>query len=562
RSTGGFVLGLVLASLYGALVLLVQGHNIWYCLVTTISLGAGLGLSMAFSTTARVTVLLSLPHVFTREGKALMLVLVLGMAVQGPCTNILHNFSRAAETLSCGAELALNQTAERLQAAQEPLLNVLSEIKDIAQKSKAVADHVRKFFRSIMDSVSHIGRVLGNVWTWLLSISEVCNKELGTPYHRCLRLFDEAKENCDRTLFFFAFLCYIIVPFRSLCGVAKNHPLPTVALLFCVIPQYLKSFIKKNISVPLEEALNKVRREFEFNISAVHHFDVKLNASKSLGEVALDIMENVGELLEPIHEVLGLITHFSFFVILYVYFQALQYRRRYLQDDSFDNIYVTRQFVALDLRRAEQGRPTVLPLTTWENLRYFSPAAPWMSQKERRLYGLQLVGVLRHLLLGACIVMADYSLFWLMDLVQHHLRGEIVARAPVELGMSVSGTGYASDIFRDLVSAFDMLQRGNISVLSQRCLLRPVEPDYSTYLTMGLLYGICLFITVFGGYVARLRRAVCAAYYPYREKERISFLHTAILARREVLTSALHQAAMRHVADTGKANPFLSLISR
>ncbi|NXP72659.1 DCST2 protein, partial [Ramphastos sulfuratus] len=560
RSTGGFVLGLVLASLYGALGLLVQGHNIWYCLVTTISLAAGLGLSMAFSTTARVTVLLSLPHIFTREGKVLMLVLVLGMAVQGPCTNILHNFSRAAETLSCGAELALNQTAERLQAAQEPLLNALSEIKDIAQKSKAVADHVRKFFRSIMDSVNHVGRVLGNVWKWLRSVTNICNQELGSPYHRCLRLFDEAKENCDRTLFFFAFLCYIIVPFRSLCG--RPPSLPTVALLFCVIPQYLQSFIKKNISAPLEEALNKVRQEFEFNISAVHHFDIKLNASKSLGEVALDIMENVGELLEPIHEVLGLFTHFSFFVILYIYLQALRYRRQYLQDDSFDNIYITRQFVALDLRRAEQGRPTVLPLTTWENLRYLSPAALWMSRKERHLYGLQLVGILRHLLLGVCVIMADYSLFWLMDLVQHHLRGEIVARAPVELGMSVSGTGYASDIFRDLVSAFDTLQRGNISVLSQRCLLRPVEPDYSTYLTMGLLYGICLFIAVFGGYVARLRRAVCAAYYPYREKERISFLHTAILSRRAVLTNALHQAAMRHVADTRKTNPFLSFISR
>ncbi|NXN13169.1 DCST2 protein, partial [Indicator maculatus] len=562
RSAGGFVLGLVLASLYGALVLLVQGHNIWYCLATTISLGAGLGLSMAFFSRARITVLLSLPQIFTREGKVLMLVLVLGMAVQGPCTNVLQNFSRAAESLSCGAELALNQTAERVQAAQEPLLNALSEIKHIAQKAKTVGDHIRKFFRSIMDSVSHVGRALGNVWTWLLNMTEICNEELGAPYERCLRLFDDAQENCERSLFFFAFLCYTMVPFRSLCGLAKV-PLSTVTLLFCVIPQYLQSFIKKNISVPLEEALNKVRREFEFNISAVHYFDVQLNASKSLGEVALDIMENVGELLDPMREVLGLFTHLSFFAILYVYFQALRYRRRYLQDDSFDNIYITRQFVALDLRRAQQGRATVLPLTAWENRRYIPPAAPWMTQRERSLYGLQLVGILRHLLLGVCIVMADYSLFWLLDLVQHHLQGEIVARAPVELGISVSGTGYASDIFRDLVSAFDTLQKGNISVMSQRCLLQPLEPDYSTYLTMGLLYGICLFITVFGGYVARLRRAVCAAYYPYREKERISFLHTTILARREVLANALHQAAMRRVADTQKTNPrLLLLISR
>lgn len=67
----GLVLGLVLATLYGALVLLAQGHNIWYCLVTTITLGAGLGLGMAFSVKMRVTVLLSLPYVFTSEWPSL-----------------------------------------------------------------------------------------------------------------------------------------------------------------------------------------------------------------------------------------------------------------------------------------------------------------------------------------------------------------------------------------------------------------------------------------------------------------------------------------------------------
>lgn len=53
----------------------------------------------------------------------LVLLVALGVAVQGPCTNILQNFSQVAESLSCGAELALNQTAERVQRAQEPLLS-------------------------------------------------------------------------------------------------------------------------------------------------------------------------------------------------------------------------------------------------------------------------------------------------------------------------------------------------------------------------------------------------------------------------------------------------------
>lgn len=67
RSLGGLTLGLALASIYGALVLLVQGHNVWYCLSVTVILGAGLGLGMAFSMKTRMIVLLALPHFFTSE---------------------------------------------------------------------------------------------------------------------------------------------------------------------------------------------------------------------------------------------------------------------------------------------------------------------------------------------------------------------------------------------------------------------------------------------------------------------------------------------------------------
>ncbi|NXN69785.1 DCST2 protein, partial [Himantopus himantopus] len=556
RSAGAFVLGLALASLYGALVLLAQGHDVWYCLVTTAGLGAGLGLGMAFSAKARVTVLLSLPHVFTREGKMLLLLLALSMAVQGPCANILRNFSRAAESLSCGAELTLNQTAERLQRAQEPLLNMLAKIKDISQKAKVVGDHARKVFHSIMDSVSHVVRALRNVWLWLVNVGKVCNRELGTPYRRCLRLFDEAKDNCERTIPFLHFLCYIIVTFRPLCGLAKY------TLFFCIIPHYIQSFLRKKTSDPLRDALDRVRQEFEFNISAVHRFNVSLSASKSLGEVALDIMEGVRLRLEPTRRVLGLFMHVSFCAILYIYLQALRYRHRYLRDDTFDNIYITRRFVELDLRRAEQGRPTVLPLTARECGRYVAPAGLWLSRQEQRRYGLQLVGVLRHVLLGVSVVLADYSLFWLLDLIRHQMQAEIVARAPVVMGVSVNGSGYTSKIFRDVVSAFDALQQGNVSVLSQRCLLHPVEPDYSTYISMGLLYGICLFIAVFGNYVARLRRLVCATYYPCREQERTAFLHSTILARRAGLARALYRATKQRAADAGEGNLLLFLTSK
>ncbi|XP_071583272.1 DC-STAMP domain-containing protein 2 isoform X2 [Heliangelus exortis] len=497
RSAGGFILGMILASLYGALVLLAQGHNIKYCLVTTIGLGAALGLGMAFSIRVRVTVLLSLPHVFT---------------------------------------------------------NMLNKIKEISQKAKVVGDHVRKFFRSIMDSVGHVAQALHNVWMWLQNVGFECNAELGKPYQRCQRLFTEAYDKCMETIPVFFFLCYIIPAFQGLCGLAN------VGYLFCIIPHYIQEYLRRKTVDPLKDRLDHVRREFEFNITAVHRFDVNLNASKSLGEVALDIMESVRLSLEPIYNILALFTHFSFFAIVYIYLRALQYRHQYLRDDTFDNVYITQRFLELDLRCAEQGRPTVLPLSSWESGRYILPAGMWLSRQEQRRYGLQLVGVLRHMLLGICIILADYSLFWLLDLVQHHLQGEIVARAPEVLGISINGTGYTSEIFRDVVSAFDALQRGNISVISQRCRLQPVEPDYGTYLNMGLLYGTCIFIAVFGTHAARLRRVVCAVYYPSREQERTVFLHRAILARRAGLARALRKAVTENTGDTGQ-NKFLQYLT-
>ena len=34
------------------------------------------------------------------------------------------------------------------------------------------------------------------------------------------------------------------------------------------------------------------------------------------------------------------------------------------------------------------------------------------------------------------------------------------------------------------------------------------------------MYGLCFFVTLFGTYVSRLRRLICASYYPSREQVR------------------------------------------
>ncbi|XP_059531032.1 DC-STAMP domain-containing protein 2 [Myotis daubentonii] len=556
RSLGGFSLGLSLATVYGLLELLVEGQSPWGCLVGTLTLAGFLGLGMAFSRQVRVTVLLVLPQAFSKQSRALLLLAVFGLVLQGPCANTLRNFTQASEAVACGAELALNQTAALLERAKQPLVSALNKIKAIAQKAKEVADRIRKFFRSIMDGVKHIARALRNVWYWLLHIGDVCNSELGNPYLKCARVFDDAKDSCMKVIPQAYHLCYVLMPFKLvLCGLAS------LVQVFCIIPKYLQPFLRTTIGIPVQKLINRVRQEFEFNVTATHYFSVDLDASRSLSQVALDLYEAVSMKLHRARESLALMGYSTPLLLALLYLQALFYRYCYLNLDSHDNIYITSRFLRMEAVRSRAGLPTVLPLSAHEARHYIRPGSLYLSRWEQLFYLLAISQLLRQLLITLLLIFLDYAVFWVLDLARHHLQGEMVARSPVLVSITVEGSGYTGNIYRDLVSAFDVLQQGNVTVLSRRCALHPSEPNTTGYIVIGIMYGLCFFVTLFGSYVSRLRRVICASYYPSREQERISYLYNLLLSRRTSLLAALHRSVRRRAADQGQLS-LLQVLAR
>ncbi|KAF3822918.1 hypothetical protein GH733_010354 [Mirounga leonina] len=556
RSMGGFGLGLSLATAYGLLQLLVEGHSPWGCLVGTLTLAAFLSLGMGFSRQVRVTVFLLLPQAFAKQGRTLLLVATFGLVLQGPCANTLRNFTQASEAVACGAELALNQTAEVLERAKQPLVSALNKIKAIARKAKEVADRVRKFFRSIMDGVKHVARALRNVWYWILHIGDVCNAELGNPYLKCTRVFEDAKDSCMQVIPQAYHLCHVLLPFKLvLCGLAS------VVQVFCVIPKYIQTFLRKTLSTPVRNLINRVRREFEFNVTATHHFSVDLNASRSLSQVALDLHEAVSMKLHRVREVLALMGYTTPLLLSVLYLQALFYRYCYLNWVSFDNVYITSRFLHMEAVRSEAGLPTVLPLSAHEARQYIRPGSVFLSRWEQIFYTLAIFSLARQLLLVLVLVFLDYAVFWVLDLARYQLQGDVVARSPVLLSITVEGAGYTGKIYRDLVSAFDVLQQSNISILSRRCLLHPSEPSTTGYVVIGVMLGLCFFVTLSGSYVSRLRRVICASYYPSRE-QRITYLYNLLLSRRTSLPATVHRAARRRAADQGRTSVLQLLAGR
>uniref|UniRef100_A0A3Q4GI93 DC-STAMP domain containing 2 n=1 Tax=Neolamprologus brichardi TaxID=32507 RepID=A0A3Q4GI93_NEOBR len=432
-----FVSGLLIASLYGLMALLLQKQPLWFCAHTTLGLAGLAAFGMGLSVSVRASVMVMLPSMCS-HGRNFLLLMFVSLLVSGPLSNTLENTERAASSLLCGAELAANQTQELMQKAATPLF-VLDHIREISRNAYAVAGRVQSFIDAMTDSIRHVARALRNVLRFLADIGDICNEKMGTPYRKCRSLFQEARSDCSELLGDFNFLCDIVDGFLPLCNLAR---------------------------------FQKMKREFEFNISASLDFDLDANSSQSLHQTSQSIMSEISSELQVFQKLSGPLAYIGLV-------RAVQYRRRYLHNIKFDNIYITAQFKDLDQRVTSVGGASVLPITRREAKTYITPSFQ-LTFRERRAVMAGLVSVFRHLIVGGLLVALDFLVFWILDQVHHQVTEDIVARVPVTVAVRVNGSGYASDIYRDVVASFNILQRGNITVISRKCLLEPSEPNRNT----------------------------------------------------------------------------------
>ncbi|XP_051253304.1 DC-STAMP domain-containing protein 2 [Dicentrarchus labrax] len=545
RSLVAFVFGLLLASLYGVTALFLQKQPLWLCVYTTLAVAVLAAFGTGLSAGIRADVMVMLPSLCSAHGRKFLLFLFASVLLSGPLSNTLENTERAAASLLCGAELAANQTQELMQRAATPLFSVLDRIREISSNALSVAGRVQNLFGALTDSVRHVARTLRNVLHFLVDIGDVCNVKLGSPYRKCREVFADAQADCSDLLGEFNFLCDIVDGFLPLCNLARAGE------LFCLIPSYIAEHLKKRLAAPTVAAFQRMKREFEFNISASMTFDLDANSSHSVQQVSQDIMEEVSSELRVFEKLRELLTYGGLILLACSFLRAVRYRRRYLSEVDFDNVYISAQFEELDQQVASGGGAAVLPITRREAKTYITPLSFQLTARERRAVLVGVVSVLRHLVMGGLLVALDFLVFWMLDQVHHQVKGDVVARAPVTVALQVNGSGYASDIFRDLVASFNVLQGGNVTVVSRKCLLQPSEPNYVTCFLLGFLLGLALLVSLSGGFVRRCRRLVCASYHPERELERIRFLRQQILDQRRTVGKALMRSAARRWADGG-----------
>jgi len=213
--------------------------------------------------------------------------------------------------------------------------------------------------------------------------------------------------------------------------------------------------------------------------------------------------------------------------------QSFHYLKNYLSKDEYNNIYITPYFKRYDYKRKKEGKPHVLPLDKKEKKFYIDSSSLRMGKAEMLTGGIGMAQIVLHMLIAMVILFFDFVLYYCLALVARYAKVNISISGQSRILLRVTGAGVIAKLLQSLITGIDLEGSYEADYNITTCLPVPVEPQFNqiyTYIAIYCLTIVCTFLEAYG---LRLRRVICAYYYPEQEKDRIAYLHRKIRHNRK-----------------------------
>ncbi|XP_012274020.1 uncharacterized protein LOC105696254 isoform X2 [Orussus abietinus] len=448
------------------------------------------------------------------------------LALTGPAKNTLHNTGVLSESLACGQEQLKEAVKTIVDLVKQPFYALKTTITKVIKSVRVVVKKIKATLIALKKLVISILKVIKNVFQWLGSIVNVCNKKLGTPFERCQKVFEGAVADCRASLGpLFGGICNLAYVVGLVCYAVKPFD------FICMLVSYVADTIVGSVQRKLEKFTKHMAAMFYVKVKFSHDFHFETNQSKSLEEISTGIVTEIRSRTDKFLTVFDWMSFATSFFILFMLLRVIHYRHKWLTNERFDNRYLTDDLREIDLRRSRENKETVLPLNPREKSKYI----PLTSITLVRVEKIKLTKSAVFLSLTTfklCIhMMADYSLYWVLSTIRYHGRFETKIQRPNSVGIIVTGNGYLADLYRSIISAFSPMDT-EMQIDSMPCLPDPVPPDLDRYTQIISLIVFCWIMAVFEPYGLRLRHVVMSYYHPDRAKQRAVWLYNHIIRSR------------------------------
>ncbi|GJQ86838.1 hypothetical protein Trydic_g5621 [Trypoxylus dichotomus] len=196
-----------------------------------------------------------------------------------------------SESLACGQEQLKQAVKQIIEVIKKPFYAIKDAIRTVVKVVKIIVKKIKEILLTIKRVVVAIVKVIKEVFGFLAKVVNVCNKELGTPFQRCTRVFENAIADCRAKLGpTFSWLCSITYVAQAVCYTVKWFD------FVCTIVDFISNNIVGVVVKKVKNFIRHIKTMFYVRIKFSHSFHFETNASKSLEDVATGIVTEVASL--------------------------------------------------------------------------------------------------------------------------------------------------------------------------------------------------------------------------------------------------------------------------
>ncbi|KAL3831280.1 hypothetical protein ACJMK2_023053 [Sinanodonta woodiana] len=492
------IVGAITGVFLGVLMFLVLRYSFGYsdseagitAAIVTALMSIGLAVSMLF----RCVVALVIPNLFTDKGRAVILTIIFGFMLSHTVQNIKVNMEEVATSMSCIADLALDQARDLQGQLKKPLEQAAEYIasqKDVLKQSQ---DEMRKGILPVKEGLA------------------IMDEELNNTTQIAKNFIQKLRDLCD-------LLCIgVNEKCKELCQSFSQ---------FITSTQELQETVNTT-----EEALNSLLNVFTVNLSTTMDVTAYANSSQPLESIEKEVKEELDAKTGAFIHFIRIMEKVLSLSLLLLFLRSFWYVRNYLARDSYDNIYITKRFKDLDEERKSCGLSCVIPLKKKEKKLYIDTSS-WritLVKIGRGKFGLAQIGI--HFLLCLVVLLFDYLLYYVLDLIKRHGDVNIQYKGNSKFILNVDGTGFVANFYRELIQGLNINESYIGELNFTNCLPEPSMPDSLNIPVYIVLYFLSVMFVVMKEWALRARRKITAYYYPKQEEARIQYLHKIIRHKR------------------------------
>ncbi|XP_048251270.1 E3 ubiquitin-protein ligase DCST1-like isoform X1 [Haliotis rufescens] len=558
------------------------------CQVVGGVLGVAVALGFGLSTSVRCIVLLVVPTFFGKSGRSHIATFAVVYLIAGPVHNILSNAGEMTNSLTCVTELLANHTAQKWLFRMKPVQDAMAQIQKEGFLIKKIGKVVNKAFEPIRREMENSGfvekmkkrardidrkrghkdrasaieqrhklkpgagkdKAVEN--TWEKKLDYRCEDVFTQGVENCRNWFRDLEKRCMKALWLLGYIMCLPLKLTVICEIVRV--MPGAIGLDCNSMEVVNPGVGETYTAS-RDMIDNMDEGFSVNMQYKVVADTEALDYTRAEEARKATMYEFSKRRDAMEFVMTLFQRVLAFMFLFIFFRSYRYEKNYLTDFKYDNIYITKYFRHIDFRRKQQGKTVLLPLKKIEENKIVYPTSRKLMATEKSKLVKGTVHLLFRALVTGIVIMMDFLLFWVLDVIRRHSRVDYKQQGKHRVSINVEGRGFISEIVRMFLLTFNSEHEIHHLTTNADCLPSPTKVDTRIIISIYSIYVSVWVFMYFEAYGLRLRRQICCFFYRKREKRRVLYMYNDMLKKRKGFLRQMRHKVRKQVKAGSLSHP-------